>query len=136
MKKKSGNTGLYGSFYWGKSLYKGKVHYCLCSCPLTLSLAVEKEESKSFVFQNNLLKIWLTTALAVVNLPPLYIGIHKDSFTAIEMNFSGKTRVVNFSSKTLVREGPIWNWIEIGTFSANLGSEIIPATFGPILSLL
>ena len=40
----------------GKYLYKGKVHYCLYCCQLTLSLAVGKEENKSCVFQNNLLK--------------------------------------------------------------------------------
>ena len=40
----------------GKSLYRGKVHYHLCSCQSTLSLTVGKEENKSGIFQNNLLK--------------------------------------------------------------------------------
>ena len=35
----------------GKSLYRGKVHYRLCSCQSTLSLAVGKEENKSFFFK-------------------------------------------------------------------------------------
>ena len=35
----------------GKSLLMGKVHYSLCSCQSTISLAVGREENKSCVFK-------------------------------------------------------------------------------------
>ena len=42
--------------YSGKSLYKGKADYRLCSCQSTLSLAVGKEENKKSRFSKQLIK--------------------------------------------------------------------------------
>ena len=51
---------------------KGKVYYRLCSWQSTLGLSVGKEEIQSYVFQNYLLKSWLTTEQAIVHFPPVY----------------------------------------------------------------
>ena len=53
----------------GKSLYLGKVHYCLC---INFNLSCWKKDNKSCVFQSSVTQIWLTTAQAVVHLPPVY----------------------------------------------------------------
>ena len=55
------------------NLYTGKVHSRLSNCESTLSLVVGKVENKGHIFQNNLSKSWLTTAQAVVHLPPVQI---------------------------------------------------------------
>ena len=47
-----------------------KVHYRLCSCQ---SVSCWRKITKSCVFQNNLLKCWVTTAQAIVHLPPVKI---------------------------------------------------------------
>ena len=52
----AGMDFIYGWNKAMKSLYRGKVHYCLWSCQSTLNLSVGKEENNSCVFQNNLLK--------------------------------------------------------------------------------
>ena len=44
---------------------KGKVEYRWCSCLSTSSLAVGKEEVKSCVYLNSLVKSWLTTAKGI-----------------------------------------------------------------------
>ena len=41
----------------GKSLYRGKVHYRLCSCQSTLSLAVGKKEIKVVFFKTTYKKL-------------------------------------------------------------------------------
>ena len=48
---------------------QGKVHYHFSICQSTLGLAFGKYENKNCVFQNILLKSWLTTAQVVVHLP-------------------------------------------------------------------
>ena len=85
----------------GKSLYRGKVHYHLCSCQSTISLAVGKEKNKSCFFQNNLLKSRLTTVQAVVHLPPVKRFPSPNYALAEDPNFSNEKNLSSIKNNIL-----------------------------------